>query len=159
MSLHKVVYKGLSDIREMSAKDLKEAGVSVGADLVWDKTRTGARPKVFIADMTDRLLEIFRLEGTFTVTEVDEQTMLEVGGEPIVAGEPLDDTGSIVRDGVSGQETRKGESDPNADPVPGPGVTGASGSAGGSTGRGSSTSGGSTKAGGSGKGRSTSGNG
>jgi hypothetical protein len=158
MSLHRVVYKGLSDIREMSVKDLKEAGVHVGADLKWDKTRHGHRPAVYLQDVSDRMLEILRQEGTFTVTEIDEETMQEQGGDPIMVGEALDDTGAIVVDGTTGQRSSAGEPDPNADPVPSGGDGAGTGSATGSTGRGRSTAGdsGSTGSGaGRGKGRST----
>ena len=136
MSVHKVVYKGLSDIREMSKKDLKAAGVDMPADLRWDKTQRGSRPAVFIENISDRMLEIFKEEGTFTVSEVDAANLSELEGqEPLVEGRALDDTGSIVRDGTTGQTTSKGDPDANADPVPGPGVSAATGS----TGRGSST--------------------
>lgn len=134
MSVHRVVYKGLSDIREMSVKDLKVAGVHAERDLMWDKTTHGRRPAVLIADISDRLLEIFREEGTFTVTEIDEETMQENGEDPIMVGESLDDTGSIVRDSTTGQQSSKGDSDANADPlVSSAGAAGASGSAEGSS--------------------------
>lgn len=160
MSLHRVQYKGLSDIREMSKKDLKDAGVDVGASLVWDKTRNGRLPSVYLQDISDRMMEILKEEGTFTVTEIDQETMQEQGGEPIVVGEALDDTGNIVVDGTTGQRSAAGESDPDADPVPSvaSGGEGAgTGSATGSTGSGRSTAGdsGSTGSGRTGKGRST----
>jgi hypothetical protein len=155
MSVHKVVYRGLSDIRRMSVKDLKKAGVSVGADLEWNKPRSGSRPAVYVQDPSDRLLEIFRQEGTFTVTEVDESTLREVDAEPILVGEPLDDTGSVVKDGTTGQQSEAGERDANADPVVA-GTTEATAT--GSAGAGSSTRGGSRSGRGS-TGRSTSGNG
>lgn len=138
MSLHRVVYKGLSDIREMSKKDLAAAGVDVGADLKWDKTTHGHRPAVYLQDISDRMLEILKEEGTFTVTEIDEETMREQGAEPIMVGEAIDDTGSVVRDGTTGQRSSAGEPDANADPVPSGAGSGATGSASGSTGRGSS---------------------
>lgn len=139
MSLHRVVYRGLSDIREMSKKDLAAAGVDVGADLKWDKTTHGRRPAVYLEDISDRMLEILKEEGTFTVTEIDEETMREQGAEPILVGEAIDDTGAIVRDGTTGQRSSAGEPDANADPIPATGTAaGAPGSASGSTGRGSS---------------------
>lgn len=162
MTLHRVEYKGLSDIREMSKKDLEAAGVSVGATLRWDKTTHGRRPAVYLQDISDRMLEILKEEGTFTVNEIDEETMQEQGGNPIMVGEALDDTGSIVVDGTTGQRSSAGEPDANADPVAVSGnEAGVTGSASGSTGKGRSTSGDSGSTGSSGvsgrtgKGRST----
>lgn len=157
MSLHRVVYKGLSDIREMSKKDLKAAGVEVGATLRWDKTTHGRRPAVILQDISDRMLEIFQEEGTFTVTEIDEETMQEQGGEPIIVGNAIDDTGAVVVDGTTGQRSTAGEPDADAAPVstaaPGAGTAAATGS----TGRGRSTTGDTvgTPSAGTGKGSST----
>ncbi len=118
MAIHKVTYVGLSDIREMSQKDLDAAGVGVAADLVWDKTRSGRFPSVYIEDMSERLAEIFVDEGTFTVQEVDAGTLRDLNVEPIADGQPLDDTGRVVRDGTTGQVSERGEADANADPAP-----------------------------------------
>lgn len=135
MSVHKVVYRGLSDIRVMSVKDLKEAGVDMPADLSWD-TRGARRPAVFIENISDRMLELFKMEGTFTVTEVKDDDLSEVG-DPIVEGRALDDTGSVLRDGTTGQSSTQGEPDANAAPVASTGSPSRTGR----TGKGSSTTG------------------
>jgi hypothetical protein len=107
MAIHKVVYRGLSDIRIMSKKDLADQqGVGMEGDLVWDKTKQGHRPAVFIEDVSDRLLEVFREEGTFTVTEVNDRGN-EVGNAPIIKGAELDDTGRVLRDGTTGETSTK----------------------------------------------------
>lgn len=111
MALYKIRYKGLSDIREMSQKDLNKAGVKVGGDLRFDRRNLFS---VVVDGLSDRLREILEQEGTFTIEEIDE------GGEVknvITVGETLDDTAKIVVDGTSGQVDVKGESNPNADPV------------------------------------------
>lgn len=139
MAVHKVTYKGLSDIREMTRSQLKDAGVDMPKDLVWDKTKHGRLPKVFIENISDRMLEIFRDEGTFTVSEVKDESLQELDGvEPLVEGRELDDTGSVLRDGTTGQTSTAGEPDANADPTP---PSGTEATATGSTGRGRSTKG------------------
>lgn len=106
MALVKVRYKGLSDIREMSKKDLAAAGVGVDGDLYWEP-RVGKR-EVFIEDPSDRLMEIFKDEGTFTVTDVSDGDD-KPEDEAIIKGEALDDTGNTVRDLTTGQESVRPE--------------------------------------------------
>lgn len=137
MSLFKVRYKGLSDVREMSKRDLAAAGVGVDGPMRWD---AGNRKVVFVRDPSDELLEVFKAEGTFTVTEVDEGD-LSLEGETLVTGEALDDTGQTVVQGT--QSSTKGESNADADPLGGS-VAGTGSTGRGSRGRGSSTSGGGT---------------
>jgi hypothetical protein len=122
MTLTKIRYKGLSDIREMSKKDLAAAGVGVDGDL---RFHAGNRHTVFVEDISDALLEVLKAEGTFTVTKDADKPE---GGEDIIKGQALDDTGSVVRDGTTGQTSTAGEPDANAAAVP-------SGSAAGRTGR------------------------
>lgn len=102
MALIKVRYKGLSDVRVMSVKDLSEAGVSVESKLEWNP---GNRHTVHIDGMSERLEEILRAEGTFTIEEVDEKSGETV--KTIVKGKPMDDTGSTVVDGTTGQTSVK----------------------------------------------------
>jgi len=142
--VHKVVYKGLSDIREMTKKQLAEVGIGMEGDLVWDKTKSGHRPVVFIEDISDELLHIFKNEGTFTVTEVNDRGA-EVGDEPVIQGAVLDDTGRVVRDGTTGQESVK----PEGSGTSTTGSTGRGRSTGGGTAGGGGARGGGTTAGGS----------
>lgn len=160
MALVRVRYKGLSDVRIISVKDAEKHGVKLSADLVWDHQGRFAggdipgikRPDfpnasrgVVIDGLSDDLLKVLRDEGTFTVSEVKDDN---TDGDDIITGEPLDDTGNAVRDTTTGQESVKGASNADADPVPS--GTEAGGSAAGTstssrgTGRGSSTAGGTT---------------
>lgn len=102
MALVRVRYKGLSDVRVMSKKDLADAGVGVDGKLEWNRDN---RHTVVIDGMSERLEEILRSEGTFTIEEVDEETGRSV--KTIVKGEPLDDTGAIVRDGTTGEQSER----------------------------------------------------
>ena len=114
MSLVKVRYKGLSDIREMSKKDLADAGVGVDGDLRWARPGNGpwgVHNVVYVENPSDELMEVFKMEGTFTVTDVSEEGAPE--GEPIITGQALDDTGSFVRDNTTGQESVKQDSGSN----------------------------------------------
>lgn len=129
MALYRIKYKGLSDVRSISVEDAKQYGVTLSQDLVWDKygsDRDGQivginRPKlptpttgIVVDGLSDDLLKVLRAESTFTVTEVKD----DLGdGEEIIKGQPLDDTGSVVRDATTGQESVRGESNADADPV------------------------------------------
>lgn len=99
MSLVKVRYKGLSDVRTMSREDLATRGVGVGADLHWEKNGRPLSNPVFLKDPSDELLEIFQAEGTFLVEKDPDGEHPEV----IIEGAALDDTGGNVIDGNTGQ--------------------------------------------------------
>lgn len=100
MALTRVRYKGLSDVREMSQDDLFGAGVSLSAGLKWDR---GNRSNgILIEEPSERLLDIFREEGTFTVTEVGDDN---VEGQEIITGKPLDDTTGTIVDETSGRSS------------------------------------------------------
>lgn len=103
MALTKIRYKGLSDERVMSKADLNAAGVGVDGQLKWDRSN---RHVVYVDGMSERLEELLREEGTFTIEEVDEETGKTV--KTIVKGKALDDTGATVVDGTTGQKSTKG---------------------------------------------------
>lgn len=107
----KIRYKGLSDVREMSQKDLNDAGVDgIGEDgLVFRRENYWTQT---VESLSDRLRDILETEGSYTIEEVDE------GGnavQKIADGEVKDDTADKVIDETTGQVSVKGESDPNAD--------------------------------------------
>lgn len=107
MALMRVRYVGLSDIRAMSADDLRAAGVGVDKDMEWNPQN---RHTLIVSDPSEDLLSLFRAEGTFQVEEVDKETGQKVGDD-IVSGKPLDDTGDTLVDGVTGEtSTGKGKS-------------------------------------------------
>ena len=113
----KIRYKGLSDIRHMSAEDLKAAGVedSLSEDGLmfrrenyWTQTTE---------TMSDRLRDILETEGSYSIEEVNES------GESVkklAEGQVTDDTGNTVVDETTGQVSVKGEVGPAVDPVPTP---------------------------------------
>jgi len=134
MAVHKVTYKGLSDIRIMTKKELADQqGIGMEGDLVWDKTKHGPVPFIFIEDASDELLSLFRSEGTFTVQEVDESGAPQ--GTPVVKGAPLDDTGSTVVDKTKGTTSTRSSGRTGAGSSTGTGTSGGTTS----TGKGSST--------------------
>lgn len=112
MALVKVRYRGLSDERTMSKEDLAASGVNLSQDLHWDHTNRNAG--LLIEDPSERLMEIFAMEGTYMVTEVDADSRVE--GQEIISGAPLDDTGSVVKDATSGQVSTKGGGSTEEDP-------------------------------------------
>lgn len=103
MALYKIRYKGLSDVRQMSQKDLKDAGVlGIGGDLEWSAKN---QKTVYVENMSKSLESILRTEGTFTISEVDER------GDDITVvmdGEALDDTtrSNVVTDQTTGQSAK-----------------------------------------------------
>jgi hypothetical protein len=109
MALFKVRYKGLSDIREISKKHLADVhSVGVDGDLRWARPgdgNYGVHNVVFIENPSDGLLEVFKNEGTFTVTEVKDGEQGPSEGQEIITGSVLDDTGSTVRDLTTGAES------------------------------------------------------
>jgi hypothetical protein len=93
MALTKVQYVGMSDVRVMSKDDLAGAGVFVDRDMHWDQRNGWTQ---VVEDPNDDLLMIFKKEGTFTVSSVEED---ETKNRTIVKHdqEALDDmTGHVV---------------------------------------------------------------
>lgn len=149
MGLVRIRYKGLSDVRVISKEDAAKHGVSLSKDLVWDhvggvaggQVVTGVtRPDfpnasrgIVVDGLSDELLKVLRAEGTFTVSEINDD---KTDGEDIITGEALDDTGDAVVDATTGQKSEKGES--NADAVP-TGTAAGGTTPTGRTGKGSST--------------------
>jgi hypothetical protein len=111
MSLHRVRYVGLSDVRSMSKAELGAAGVSLSGGLKWERRNGWLQ---VIKDPSDRLLEILAEEGTFTVEETDEKGV--PNGMKILEGAPLDDTGGTVVDDTTGQVSVKGEGETEVQP-------------------------------------------
>lgn len=132
MSLFKVRYKGLSDERIMTAKQLAERGVGVDNTLRWARAygNLGAHNVVFIEDPSDELLQIFKDEGTFTVSEVKDDEDKPGEHDPIITGSVLDDTGSVVRDLTTGAESVKPEDKGENPAVPSGTEAGGTGTAG-----------------------------
>jgi hypothetical protein len=152
MALVRIKYKGLSDVRVINKKDAASVGVTLSQDLVWDRigARAGGnipgvkRPDfpnaargIVVDGLSDDLLAALKSEGTFTITEINDDN---TDGDDIITGEALDDTGSAVVDATTGQKSVKGESNADADPVPSGTAAGGSAPTG-STGKGSSTGG------------------
>lgn len=102
MALIKVRYKGIADVREITAKQLKDNnGVIVDNDMVWNR----ANGFSVIVDANDRLEEVLREQGHFTISAVDD-----AGGEKVVstASDP-DNEGDILVDGDTGARTEVAE--------------------------------------------------
>lgn len=100
MAKARVRYKGFSDVREITSKQLEALGVAVSKDLVWDSSNG----KAINIDLNDELEAILRNEGTFTISEIKDDGSL---GEEFVTATVADDTvtASKVVDGNTGQES------------------------------------------------------
>lgn len=105
MAVMKVRYKGASDVREMTAKDLKQHGVEVDKDLVFDRDNRWSMN----IEMTDKLEQIFRDDGAFTISAIKDD---DTEAEPEATSAPLveDDTANTVVMADTGQVDKKKES-------------------------------------------------
>jgi hypothetical protein len=94
-----VYYKGLSDVRLISKKDLEPHGLTLDKDLRWD-----ARTPAINIDAPDELIKILKGEGTFTVSEIKDDGTI---GDDLVTATISDDTvtSAKVVDADTGQES------------------------------------------------------
>lgn len=135
MSLIKVRYKGLSDVREITKKQWASVGVVVDSDTVWDRSNGWA----VVVDSNERLEEVLREQGNFQISALDD-----AGGEKIVARalDPNAEEGDVVVDGDTGQaEVNKRKKDAEAQAGLARGAVSEASTTAHGTGRGSSTSG------------------
>ena len=105
MALTRVRYKGLSAIRTIKANDdgLKERNIKIDKDLSWRRENGW---QVFVRDPSEELMQLFRDEGTFTVSEVKEDEK-QPSEAQLVTATRADDTGDTVVDGNTGQKSTK----------------------------------------------------
>lgn len=101
MAKMKVRYRGLSDRREFTAKQLKEHGIGVSQDLVFEASNHWA----MTIDLVEPLEQILRAEKTFTITEVKDDNTL---GEEVVTATLADDTAvaTTLVDETTGAKTK-----------------------------------------------------
>lgn len=138
MATMKVRYRGAADIRTMSKKDLKDAGVEVPEDLVWERKNRWA----IEVEMTPELEEVLRAEGTFRLETIKDDG---TSGNVEADATKTDDTGSTIVMADTGQveenrheanmEKEAKDAEANAPQSSGPEPTG-----GGTTAKNSSTS-------------------
>lgn len=103
MAKVRVRYKGISDVREFTRKQLREHGVEVPQDLVFHRGNAWA----LNIDVNEALEAIFRNDGAFTVSEITDDNQI---GEEIITASVVDDTitAGSTADGDTGQvETNK----------------------------------------------------
>lgn len=123
MARARVYYKGLSDVREITAEQLKPLGVEVDRDLVFSRENGYAMN----IDLNEELTKILRGEKTFTISEIKDDNTV---GEEFVTATLRDDTA----DAAKALNARAGEEQEPEPPR-------SSGPRGTSTGKGTSTSG------------------
>jgi len=102
MAKVRVRYKGLSDVREITSKQLEPKGIKLSADLVWSRKNNFA----LNIDANDELLAVLKSEGTFSVSEIkDDNTVCD----ELVTATLRDDTAvaSTVVDSNTGQKSQK----------------------------------------------------
>lgn len=99
MAQVKVRYKGVSDRRVITQKELKERNISVDKDLVFE-TRNGWSQ---VLDAPDELVKLLKDQPGFTISEVKDSG--EIGDE-IISASSVDDTAdSTIQDTTTGQTT------------------------------------------------------
>lgn len=92
MALTKIRYKGLSDERIMSKKDLGDAGFPMSDGLRWDRKNLWTQ---FVDSPSDEFLDMLKRDGNFTVSDAEAG---EGEGKAILMADPAkaDDTGRTV---------------------------------------------------------------
>jgi hypothetical protein len=85
MAKARVYYKGFSDVREITAKQLEPLGISIDKDLVFHRGNSFAMN----VDLNDELTKVLRNEGTFTISEIKDDSTI---GDDIVTATLHDDT-------------------------------------------------------------------
>ena len=103
MGLVKVKYLGVADIRTITAKEWKGAGVVVDHDVVWNRSNG----YTVVLDASPRMEEVLRGEQHFSIDAVDDD-----GGSTVIAtaSDPKAE-GDILVDGNTGQKSpsKKGQ--------------------------------------------------
>lgn len=94
----RVRYKGIADHRIITAKDVEPHGIVLDRDLSWN------RGNLFRLDIeaNDKLEEILRHDGAFTVTKLKDDGTEEVE----VQATATDDEGDTIVDAESGATTK-----------------------------------------------------
>lgn len=99
MAQMRVRYKGAADTRILSADDLKEHGVNVSKDLVFERKNLWS----ITMDVPEALENLFRIDGAFRLEAVTD----EGSTETVHDGDKTDDTGTTVVDETTGQKSTK----------------------------------------------------
>jgi len=99
MAQMRIRYKGAADTRVMSVEDLKQVGVDVPEDLVFNRANLWSMK----VDMTDELEAVLRQDGSFRLEAINDDGSVTREHE----GEVIDDTGTTVVDQTTGQTSTK----------------------------------------------------
>lgn len=100
MAKVKIRYRGIADVRIISAKDLRTRGVDVPRDLVFNRLNGWSMN----IDATDTLLDIIKAEGSFRVEALTDDGL---PGQEILTVTRPDDTGETIKDATTGSTTTK----------------------------------------------------
>lgn len=105
MAKARVYYKGLSDVREITKKDLEPLGIVVDKDLVFERGNNYAMN----IDLNEELTEVLKKEGTFRISEIKDDNTI---GDDIVTATLSDD--SAVAATATNADTKQSSVNPNA---------------------------------------------
>jgi hypothetical protein len=97
VSLVKVRYLGIADIRTITVAEWAGAGVTVDKDAVWSIWNRFT----LVLDLNERMEEILRGEGHFSLSAVTDAG----GVETIATASNPDSEGDILVDGTTGATT------------------------------------------------------
>lgn len=109
MANMKVRYKGLSDVRRITKKDLEPHGVVIDRDLEFSRSNNFAMN----IDLNDALTAILKNEGTFSITEIKDDG---TAGDEVVKATMADD--SAVAATAKDADTGQSSENPNAGQTP-----------------------------------------
>lgn len=97
MSLIKVKYVGVSNVRSISKKEFADAGVVIDKDVTWDIRNR----YTVVLDANEKMEEVLRDQGHFTISTADDAGKHQVVA---TASNPDVEAGTLV-DGNTGAKT------------------------------------------------------
>ena len=97
MSLIKVRYKGVADVRTITRKQFASVGVTVDKDVEWNRSNSFT----VVLDTNERMEEVLREQGHFTLSTLDSGT----GETPISTATNPAGEGDLLVDGNTGDTT------------------------------------------------------
>jgi len=95
-----VRYQGIADEREITAEQLKERGITVDRDLVWNR---GNGFKLAL-DVDPRTEQLLREQGHFSIHEIKDDDQV---GEVISVATTPEEPGDVVVDETTGQRSKR----------------------------------------------------
>lgn len=100
MAFMKVRYKGLADVRQLSAKDVKDSsGIEMDNDVTWSAANNNA----VVMDVSPQMEELLRAQGHFSLSALKDDGS---EGEVVATATDTSNEGDVLVDGTTGAKTQ-----------------------------------------------------